>query len=143
MLEYARSQAATNCDSLLFKFMTKSTKRRNSRGSEAHPEPMPYSGGEDYYLLATEDTDPARIKSEREKARKLRKTQWWLNQVNRGICHYCEKKFLPSQLTLDHIVPLARGGVSKPGNVVPACKECNENKKLDTPVDEILKGLKK
>jgi 5-methylcytosine-specific restriction protein A len=120
-------------------FMTKGTKYRNSKHQESH-EAAP---AEDYYLLNEEDTDPGRIKNEREKARKLRKTQWWLNQVNRGICHYCEKKFQPSELTLDHVVPLARGGVSKPGNVVPACKECNQNKKLHTPVDEILKGLKK
>jgi hypothetical protein len=36
---------------------------------------------------------------------------------------------------MDHLVPLARGGVSVKGNVVPACKECNAKKKLHTPVD--------
>jgi 5-methylcytosine-specific restriction protein A len=44
-------------------------------------------------------------------------------------------------LTLDHVVPLARGGKSQPGNVVPACKSCNREKSLDTPVDRLLKEI--
>jgi len=96
---------------------------------------------DDYYLLNENDVDPKRLKKEREKARKLKKSQWWLRQINLGLCHYCGNKFKSSELTMDHIVPLARGGQSNPGNVVPACKNCNTNKKLDTPVDEILKKL--
>jgi 5-methylcytosine-specific restriction endonuclease McrA len=42
---------------------------------------------------------------------------------------------------MDHIVPLARGGNSTQGNIVPACIDCNRGKKLDTPVDQILKQL--
>jgi 5-methylcytosine-specific restriction enzyme A len=95
----------------------------------------------EYYLLSEADTDPVRLKKEREKARKFKKSQWWLNQINRGICHYCEKKFKPSELTMDHIVPLARGGSSTPGNLAPACHNCNHNKKLHTPVDQVLTRL--
>ncbi|MDR3608367.1 MAG: HNH endonuclease [Oligoflexia bacterium] len=84
-------------------------------------------------------TDPARIRRERDKAAKLKKSQWWHRLVNRGICHYCEKKFSPSELTMDHVVPLARGGSSTQGNLVPACRECNRDKKLETPVELILK----
>lgn len=97
---------------------------------------------EDYFVLHSEDTDPKRLKKEREKARKLKKSNWWHQQTQSGICHYCQKKFKPNQLTMDHIVPLARGGTSTPGNIVPACKDCNRDKKLQTPVDEILKNLK-
>jgi len=96
-----------------------------------------------YYLLDEQNTDSRRIKKERDKARKLKKSQWWLNQVNRGICYYCEQKFSASQLTLDHVVPLARGGSSTPGNVVPACRECNLNKKLHTPVEQLFQQLEK
>ncbi len=98
---------------------------------------------DDYYILDPGLSDPARIKKEREKARKLRKSQWWLTQVNRGICHYCGEKFPPSRLTMDHIVPIARGGASTRGNVVPACEKCNRDKKLHTPVDLLLKGIGK
>ncbi len=95
----------------------------------------------DYYFLDPMHTDPARVKREREKAQKLRKTQWWLNALNRGVCHYCEQKFLAKELTMDHIVPIARGGTSTQGNIVAACKACNRNKKLDTPVEQLLKQM--
>ncbi len=95
-----------------------------------------------YYSLDDQYVDPKRLKKEREKARKLKKSQGWQNLLNRGICHYCEKKFPPSQLTMDHIVPLARGGESTPGNIAPACSECNRDKQLHTPVDQILQKLR-
>lgn len=103
----------------------------------------PQGAPSDYYTLTEVDSDPRRIKKEREKARKLKKTQGWLNKVNRGICHYCENKFKPGDLTLDHVVPLARGGNTTLGNVVPACKVCNRDKKLHTPVDQILNQISK
>jgi 5-methylcytosine-specific restriction enzyme A len=30
---------------------------------------------------------------------------------------------------MDHVVPLARGGLSSKNNLVPCCKECNNDKK--------------
>lgn len=95
-----------------------------------------------YYILDSDWANPARIKQEREKAKKLKKTSWWRAKLNQGVCHYCEQKFLPNELTMDHVVPIARGGSSVPGNVVPACQKCNQSKKLDTPVDQILESLK-
>ncbi|MGE4232840.1 MAG: HNH endonuclease [Bacteriovoracia bacterium] len=83
--------------------------------------------------------DPKTIAKEREKARKLRKTQWWLDKLNQGVCHYCGKKFKTGELTMDHIVPLARGGKSTKNNIVCSCKTCNNEKKLDTPVEQLFK----
>lgn len=94
-----------------------------------------------YYDLDPAHTDPARVKREREKARKLKRSDWWNQQLQKGICHYCGKPFPPAELTLDHIVPIARGGESTPGNAVAACRACNRDKKLDTPVDEIFRQL--
>src|SRR5262245_31793376 len=93
---------------------------------------------DEYRILDPADTDPKRIAKEREKARKLRKTQWWLDQVNRGICHYCQNKFPKKDLTMDHIVPLARGGESTKGNIVISCRECNRKKKLSIPAEDLL-----
>jgi 5-methylcytosine-specific restriction endonuclease McrA len=36
---------------------------------------------------------------------------------------------------MDHVVPISRGGKSKKGNIVPACKECNNKKKYLLPVE--------
>jgi 5-methylcytosine-specific restriction protein A len=94
---------------------------------------------DDWYIL---DIDPAHAAREREKARALRKTAWWQRRLSRGLCAYCEKPHLPAELTMDHIVPVARGGRSSKGNVVPACKECNNKKKLMTPAEQLLMAAK-
>jgi 5-methylcytosine-specific restriction enzyme A len=80
---------------------------------------------------------------EKEKASTLRKTQWWQRQVGKGICHYCGDSVPPRDLTMDHIVPIIRGGRSTRGNVVPACKSCNNRKKYLLPVEweDYLKGV--
>lgn len=75
------------------------------------------------------------IKAEKEKARLLRKTNWWRRKISEGVCYYCGRKFPPSQLTMDHIVPLIRGGKSTKSNIVPACKECNNKKKYLLPFE--------
>jgi 5-methylcytosine-specific restriction endonuclease McrA len=69
------------------------------------------------------------IKRERAKGRELRQSQWWKRRRGAGICHYCGNKFPPHELTMDHLVPLIRGGRSTKGNLVPACKDCNTKKK--------------
>lgn len=81
------------------------------------------------------DIDDAAIRHEREKARALRKQGWWQSRISRGKCHYCGKSVAPKELTLDHIVPLARGGRSTKGNCVPACKECNNQKQNLLPLE--------
>ena len=84
------------------------------------------------------------LKKERAKAREIRKTQKWKRKLERGLCYYCNTKVNPKDLTMDHIVPLIRGGKSTSGNIVPACKECNNRKKhmLPSEWDEYLKKLK-
>jgi 5-methylcytosine-specific restriction protein A len=82
--------------------------------------------------------DPAHVAREREKARGLRKTAWWQRRVQRGVCAWCGRKVPPRDLTMDHVVPVARGGRSAKGNVVAACKECNNRKKLMTPAEQLM-----
>ncbi len=82
--------------------------------------------------------DEGYIREQRQKARDLKKTQWWLTKINRGLCEYCSQKFPREELTMDHVVPVARGGTSTKGNIVVSCKTCNTNKKLATPVDLLL-----
>lgn len=79
--------------------------------------------------------DEAAIKREKAKARDLRKSRWWQNKLARGECYYCGRNFSPKELTMDHLVPLARGGKSSKGNLVTACKECNNKKKSMLPLE--------
>jgi 5-methylcytosine-specific restriction endonuclease McrA len=75
------------------------------------------------------------INREKSKARDLRKTQWWQNKIAQEICYYCGRKTARKELTMDHIVPLARGGKSSKGNVVACCKICNTKKKTMLPLE--------
>jgi len=85
------------------------------------------------------------IRREKLKARDLRKTQWWKRKCAEGLCYFCGRKVLPKELTMEHVVPIIRGGKSSKGNVVPACKECNSKKKYLLPLEweEYIKRLKK
>jgi 5-methylcytosine-specific restriction endonuclease McrA len=84
------------------------------------------------------------IAVEKKRARELRQTPWWRKKISSGRCHYCGEIFSPADLTMDHIIPLARGGFSEKMNLVPACKECNNKKKYLLPVewDEFMESLK-
>ena len=95
---------------------------------------MPGSHGYkmDPYAYNLSESD---IKRERQKAREMRGSQWWKRKCAKGICHYCGRPVLPKELTMDHIVPIARGGKTSRGNVVPSCKECNNQKKQLLPLE--------
>ncbi len=76
------------------------------------------------------------IRRERRKARELRASQWWKRRRSLGICHHCGVKVAPAELTMDHLVPIIRGGKSTKGNLVPSCKKCNSERKYRLPFEE-------
>lgn len=76
------------------------------------------------------------VRREREKARELRQSQWWKRKRAAGICHHCGGKFPPKELTMDHLVPVIRGGKSNKGNLVPSCKDCNSRRKHGLPFEQ-------
>lgn len=43
-----------------------------------------------------------------------------------GLCVYCHKSL--QRATMDHVVPLNRGGDHSGSNVVPSCRRCNRAK---------------
>ena len=79
------------------------------------------------------EADDAGLRRERGRARDLRRSAWWKRRIAAGLCHYCGRAVGARALTLDHIVPLIRGGRSIRANIVPACKECNANKQSLLP----------
>ena len=84
----------------------------------------------DFVFVREED-----IRREKEKARRLRKSAWWMARIQKGICFYCGRDVGRANLTMDHVVPMSRGGRSRKGNVVPSCKDCNNKKKYLLPVE--------
>ena len=82
------------------------------------------------YDLEAED-----IRRERRKARELRQSQWWKRQLAKGFCQYCKRSVPPGELTMDHVVPVARGGKTTRGNVRAVCKDCNNKKRQLLPTE--------
>jgi len=86
----------------------------------------------DPFRFHIEDAD---LKKEKRKARELRASQWWKRRCAKGKCHYCGRPTPAGELTMDHVVPMARGGRTTKGNVVPCCKTCNNKKKNLLPME--------
>ena len=43
-------------------------------------------------------------------------------------CQYCDEQYSERELTLDHVVPVAKGGKKSWENIVTACLDCNQKK---------------
>jgi 5-methylcytosine-specific restriction endonuclease McrA len=54
-----------------------------------------------------------------------------ITEKQRGRCAYCKKK---KKLTVDHIVPLAKGGSNWPSNLQMTCRPCNSRKSARDPI---------
>lgn len=78
---------------------------------------------------------PEQQKKERQKARELRATQWWKQKLGQGLCYYCGGSFSKDELSMDHKVPVVRGGRTSKSNVVVSCKSCNSQKKYLTDIE--------
>lgn len=85
--------------------------------------------------------DPEHRARERRKARELRKSSWWKQRIGQGICYHCKSKFAKELLTMDHLIPIARGGTSTKKNCVVACKECNSKKGGKLGVELVLEEM--
>ena len=67
-----------------------------------------------------------------------------------GRCAYCDAALTTQspldnwyRATLDHVVPLSRGGTNDPDNFVVACKPCNEAKGSMLPLEFVLWRLRR
>lgn len=94
----------------------------------------------DTYFTPASD---AHKKKEKEKAKLLRQGSWWKQLLGKGVCYHCEAKFKVDELTMDHLIPISRGGKSDKKNCVPSCKECNTKKGSKTRAEMAMDELKK
>lgn len=93
-----------------------------------------------YEYIETVSED--QVKRERAKAREFRQSSWWKQQIGKGVCYHCEQRFSRDELTMDHLIPLSRGGRSTKKNIVVSCKLCNSLKKNLTVAEIRLRELK-
>jgi 5-methylcytosine-specific restriction endonuclease McrA len=96
----------------------------------------------DYFISGVSEEE---LRKERARAREIRHSSWWKRKLAECRCYYCGREFPVQELTMDHIVPIIRGGKSTKGNMVTACKECNNKKKHMLPIEwgEYLHALRK
>jgi 5-methylcytosine-specific restriction endonuclease McrA len=98
--------------------------QRNYRAR--HPE-LYREATKKYYLANPE------VKRALERKRKARKhnnpifaiSTKELKRLYAGPCSYCG---ISGTMTLDHVVPISKGGVHGVSNLVPACNPCNSSK---------------
>ena len=50
-------------------------------------------------------------------------------------CVYCASPLTADSATLDHVIPVSRGGSHAPGNLVIACQACNQLKGDALPLE--------
>lgn len=79
---------------------------------------------------------PFRVSGDMGRSKSNRNTRKRLFKEQKGLCFYCQEPMLlrygslrPTSATLDHIIPLSKGGViGATLNTVAACKKCNEER---------------
>ena len=62
---------------------------------------------------------------------------------DRSKCQFCGRKLTASQITIDHVVPRAQGGLTSFVNCVVSCQDCNNKKADRTPEQAGMKLLKR
>ena len=74
-------------------------------------------------------------RNERERLRKINlratpeliRAQWErIKRKHKQRCYYCGIKH--DKLTIDHVIPISKGGDNSLYNIVPACQVCNSKK---------------
>jgi 5-methylcytosine-specific restriction endonuclease McrA len=59
-----------------------------------------------------------------------------------GKCQYCMKKLTKKNFTLDHVIPVSKGGKKVWQNIVACCNSCNQNKGSRTLRETKMKLIK-
>lgn len=52
-------------------------------------------------------------------------------------CQYCKREFERDKLTIEHIIPVSKGGIDNIINYITVCRSCNSSKK-DKPLIEYI-----
>lgn len=78
---------------------------------------------------------PAIVPKELQAKRRGKHSRRWRRQllVLDAHCYWCRKPLDLDTSTVDHVVPLARGGLDNANNRVLACEPCNKGRGHDMP----------
>lgn len=85
-----------------------------------------------YKILNCQDADAIKLEIERksqwkkDSATHSKSDRLFIDQI--GQCHYCKRPTERANWSIDHIVPISKGGRRIVANEVGACRPCNSNK---------------
>ncbi len=65
-----------------------------------------------------------------------------VKQRAKDCCEYCgsQEEYSPDTFSVEHIIPLAKGGTNEVGNLANACQRCNNHKYVSIEAIEPLTG---
>ena len=86
-----------------------------------------------------DDRHKVRRSAERSTPNRLTQRQWRIIlKAYANHCAYCDIEMTTTgdayqlnYVTLDHVIPISKGGTNTRSNVVPACRACNKKKRND------------
>lgn len=70
--------------------------------------------------VGTDEKEERRLFTYEERSHALKRSK--------GKCACCGKVLTTKTMTMDHIIPISRGGKNEPENLVALCEECNKKK---------------
>ena len=82
-------------------------------------------------------------KGKHHPSKEVRARKWMLRMLVRsqgGCCWYCKKPVPREHITVDHVVPLSRGGLDTVENMRLACSQCNQDKGAGVSLDVFVEG---
>lgn len=107
---------------------------------EQHCDPWHAGGLEEAIRLACTpparrdaNSRPKRPQPDRMRALKAHAVCRDAQEDGSVLCHWCRVPLAPAHMTLDHMIPLARGGVNTLRNLVVACEACNRWRASEMP----------
>lgn len=69
-------------------------------------------------------------------SKKFNRSRVWNKKAHE--CHWCGIALTFETMTLDHVIPISKGGSNQLGNLVPSCFACNNAKGDLDPIDFAL-----
>jgi 5-methylcytosine-specific restriction endonuclease McrA len=69
--------------------------------------------------------------------------RWTLWDQHDGICGICKTPVGLEHMTIDHVVPLSKGGLHSYANTQPAHEECNRHKGNTMPESHVPQRKKR
>lgn len=81
-------------------------------------------------MMAIKPPEAFKTKSKRKKCYKGAKSKLFAKDP---FCYWCRCELTRETMTLDHVIPLSRGGLNNANNYVAACEPCNTKRGSSMP----------